>query len=158
MAAFAWVLATSPEDKLRDGPRAIKLAQRYAYLLEKTDRQLGQILDALESSGERENTIVVFTTDHGHVYGHHGLVGKGAFHYDDLLRLPFIVSCPGQVPQGRPSVVQLTETVSFPSLTKPASWPLPFQPLSSTLAGQDLLAGSRQATSYAGLLRFGFRR
>ena len=60
------------------------------------DQQIGRILDSLNELGIAENTIVVFTTDHGHFLGQHGLFYKGAFHYEDLLRLPFIVKMPGQ--------------------------------------------------------------
>lgn len=60
------------------------------------DEQIDRILDALDRLGIADNTIVVFTTDHGHFLGQHGLFYKGAFHYEDLLRLPFIVRMPGQ--------------------------------------------------------------
>jgi uncharacterized sulfatase len=46
---------------------------------------------------------VVFTTDHGHFYGHHGLTAKGPFHYEDMVKIPFIVRQPGVVPAGRQS-------------------------------------------------------
>ncbi len=64
------------------------------------DREIGKILDALDRNHLTENTIVVFTTDHGHFLGQHGLVAKGPFHYEDLLKLPFIVRYPGHVPAG----------------------------------------------------------
>lgn len=65
------------------------------------DQQIGRILDALDRLGLSQSTLVVFTTDHGHFLGQHGLALKGAFHYEDLLRLPFIVRYPGQVAAGR---------------------------------------------------------
>lgn len=64
------------------------------------DDQIGKILDRLDALGIADNTIVVFSTDHGHFLGHHGLFYKGAFHYEDLIRLPFIVRWPGKVPSG----------------------------------------------------------
>lgn len=68
------------------------------------DEQIGRILDGLDEKGLSDNTLVVFTTDHGHFMGQHGLWHKGAFHYEDLLRLPFIVRWPGgQVPANRES-------------------------------------------------------
>lgn len=67
------------------------------------DEQIGRILDTLDELGLAENTLVVFTTDHGHYLGQHGLIAKGAFHYEDLLRLPFIVRYPGRVPAGKVS-------------------------------------------------------
>ena len=41
-----------------------------------------------------------FTSDHGHFLGQHGLIAKGAFHYEDLLRVPLLARYPGQVPAG----------------------------------------------------------
>ena len=67
------------------------------------DHQIGKILDSLDRLGIADNTIVVFTTDHGHFLGQHGLFYKGAFHYEDLIKLPFIVRAPGDVPVGATS-------------------------------------------------------
>lgn len=62
------------------------------------DQQIGRILDALDRLGVADNTLVVFSTDHGHFIGQHGLIAKGAFHFEDMLKLPFIVRYPGHVP------------------------------------------------------------
>lgn len=67
------------------------------------DDRIGRILNHLKERGAAQNTLVVFTTDHGHFFGQHGLTAKGAFHYEDLLRLPFIVRYPGHVPAGQVS-------------------------------------------------------
>jgi uncharacterized sulfatase len=64
------------------------------------DHHIGRILDRLDTLGIADNTLVVFTTDHGHYLGQHGLTAKGAFHYEDALRVPFIVRHPGRVPAG----------------------------------------------------------
>ena len=60
-----------------------------------------RILDRLESLGLAGDTLVVFTSDHGHLFGQHGLTAKGPFHYEDLVRVPLIVAQPGRVPAGR---------------------------------------------------------
>ncbi|MBL8994396.1 MAG: sulfatase-like hydrolase/transferase [Spirochaetia bacterium] len=65
------------------------------------DKYVGVVLDKLEALGLADNTLVVFTTDHGHLFGQHGLVAKGAFHYEDLIRLPFMARYPGNVPVGK---------------------------------------------------------
>ncbi|MFQ6048066.1 MAG: sulfatase [Phycisphaerae bacterium] len=72
----------------------------YYGMISLMDQQIGRILDALDRLGLAQNTLVVFTTDHGHFIGQHGLIAKGAFHYEDLLRVPMIVRCPGRVPAG----------------------------------------------------------
>ena len=59
------------------------------------DKEIGRILDALEERNLTENTLIVFTTDHGHFLGQHGLTAKAIHHYEDLIRLPFIVRGPG---------------------------------------------------------------
>lgn len=64
------------------------------------DQEIGRILDCLDRVGIGENTLVLFTTDHGHFLGQHGLVAKGAFHYEDMVRIPMIVRHPGSVPAG----------------------------------------------------------
>lgn len=80
------------------------------------DRQIGRILDRLDTLGIADDTIVVFTTDHGHFIGHHGLTAKGAFHYEDLIRVPFIVRwkgggvADGRVSEAIQSLVDLPQT------------------------------------------------
>ena len=53
-----------------------------------------RILAYLDATGLAENTLVVFTSDHGHFLGQHGLIAKGPFHYEDVLRVPMIVRWP----------------------------------------------------------------
>ena len=64
------------------------------------DQQIGRILDRLDQLGVVDNTLVVFSSDHGHYLGQHGLIAKGPFHYDDGIRVPYLVRWPGQVPAG----------------------------------------------------------
>ncbi len=70
----------------------------YYGMLSLIDSEVGRILAALDRLRLAENTLVVFSTDHGHFLGQHGLIAKGAFHYEDLLRVPMIVRQPGAVP------------------------------------------------------------
>ncbi len=73
----------------------------YFGMISLIDEEIGRILAALDCLGVADNTVVVFTSDHGHFIGHHGLIAKGAFHYEDLLRVPMIVRYPGIVPAGQ---------------------------------------------------------
>lgn len=75
----------------------------YYGMMSFLDREVGRILDHLDTLGIAEDTLIVFTTDHGHFLGQHGLVAKGPFHYEDMLRIPFIVRWPGHVPAGHVS-------------------------------------------------------
>ena len=75
----------------------------YYGMISLMDKYIGKIIDKLDELGLSENTIVVFTTDHGHFFGHHGLTAKGPFHYEDMIKVPFIVRCPGKVPSNKTS-------------------------------------------------------
>lgn len=75
----------------------------YYGMVSLIDQEVGRILDSLQRLGIADNTLVVFTTDHGHFLGQHGLVAKGAFHYEDLLRIPMLVRCPGGETGGQAS-------------------------------------------------------
>ena len=59
------------------------------------DDAVGDILAKLEETGLAENTVVVFTADHGDFLGDHGLMLKGPAHFDGITRVPFIWSEPG---------------------------------------------------------------
>jgi arylsulfatase A-like enzyme len=72
----------------------------YYGMVSMMDKYIGRILDHLDATGQADNTLVVFTSDHGHYYGHHGLIAKGPFHYDDGIRVPFIARWPGHIPAG----------------------------------------------------------
>ena len=76
-----------------------KHRQEYYAIISHLDAQIGQILAALEASGEADNTYIFFTSDHGLALGNHGLIGKQSL-FDHSIRAPFIVTGPG-VPQGQ---------------------------------------------------------
>lgn len=75
----------------------------YYGMMSLLDQEVGRILDALDRLGIAEDTLVVYTTDHGHFLGQHGLVAKAIHHYEDLLRVPLVVRFPGRAPAGRVS-------------------------------------------------------
>ncbi|WP_026821077.1 sulfatase-like hydrolase/transferase [Arthrobacter castelli] len=62
------------------------------------DHWIGAILDELESSGERSNTLIVFTADHGEYLGDHWAYGKRGFH-DSAAKVPMVLSRPGTLPE-----------------------------------------------------------
>ena len=67
----------------------------YYAMIELIDDRFGRLMRALEASGQRENTIVVFMSDHGELLGDHGILWKGPHFYESLVRVPLIVSWPG---------------------------------------------------------------
>ncbi len=71
-----------------------KLLQTYIYLHQQVDACIGSVLTALQNSPFADNTIVIFTADHGEYGGAHGLKGKGGALYDEALRVPLYVYDP----------------------------------------------------------------
>ena len=59
------------------------------------DHQVGRIMITLQEAGLKDNTLVVFISDHGDWLGDHGLILKGPMHYEGLLRVPMIWNGPG---------------------------------------------------------------
>lgn len=71
----------------------------YAQML-LVDDQVGRLIEYLEKTGQRENTIFIFTSDHGEMLGDHGVYWKGGFFYEGLVHVPLIFSCPGLIWEG----------------------------------------------------------
>lgn len=70
----------------------------YYGVITHMDRQIGRILDALKAAGEFENTLIVFSSDHGLAMGSHGLLGKQNV-YEAGMKAPLIFAGPG-IPRG----------------------------------------------------------
>lgn len=91
----------------------------YYALVTEIDHWIGQILAALDRLGLRQNTIVIYTADHGDFVGQHGMIEKDAAGhniYEETLRVPLIVNWPGAVASGQVSdeLVQLLDI--YPTL------------------------------------------
>lgn len=100
-----------------DVPEAEVLRARVAYyaLVHSLDRMIGQVLAALEANGLADDTLVVYTSDHGDQLGERGLWWKHTF-YDESVKVPLILSWPGRLPEGERrsqlvSLVDLTQTM-----------------------------------------------
>ena len=105
----------------------------YYAMVTLVDDEVGRILDALEAQGLAEDTIVVFTSDHGEMLGDHQLMLKGPFMYDCAVRVPLIVRWPGHMSPGRRS--ELVQWVDLaPTFLEAAGVPAP-----STFQGSSLL-------------------
>ena len=70
------------------------------------DTNIGRIIDKIEDLGIRENTLIIFTSDNGFSCGHHGFWGKGngtfpINMYDSSVKVPFIASQPGIIPENK---------------------------------------------------------
>jgi len=73
----------------------------YFGMISMMDHYIGKILNKLDELNLTQKTLIVFTTDHGHFYGQHGLIAKGSFGYEDGVKLPFIAALPGKIPSGK---------------------------------------------------------
>ncbi len=97
----------------------------YYGMIALLDKYVGILLDRLDALGLADRTLVVFTSDHGHFLGQHGLVAKGPFHYEDMLRVPFLARLPGRIPAGTASDALLTLTDLAPTFLDFAGLPVP---------------------------------
>lgn len=68
-----------------------KIAAKYFGHCTMIDDMVGMMIDKLEAMGELENTIIIYSSDHGDCLGAHGLIEKGAFPYEEIFRVPLIV-------------------------------------------------------------------
>jgi arylsulfatase A-like enzyme len=98
----------------------------YYGMISFIDMQVGRLIDALEARDMLENTIVLFTSDHGEMLGDHHLVFKGTT-FDEVTNVPLIISFPARVPSGEvrtalSSTIDIMPTlVKFVGLRSPAS-------------------------------------
>jgi arylsulfatase A-like enzyme len=81
----------------------------YCRLTEQVDGHIGRILDALRESGQEEETIILFTSDHGNMDASHRLASKGLF-YEESVRVPFLIKYKGRTPAGRADDQHLVST------------------------------------------------
>lgn len=95
-----------------------KLLDTYLLLQREVDIQIGLVLDALAGSPYADDTIVVFTSDHGEYAGAHGMRGKGFAFYDEAVRVPLIVKDPTGTWTSATNVTrnQLVESVDLAAL------------------------------------------
>ena len=96
--------------------------------MSEVDSYVGKILDALEREGMSEETIVIYTADHGDFVGNHGMVEKcaaGQNVYEDILNIPLIIRYPGGKQGGR-RVKELVSNVDlFPTILEMAGIRMP---------------------------------
>ena len=125
----------------------------YYYLHKLVDQAIGRILDALDASGMADDTIIVFTSDHGDLLGAHGgLQQKWANAFDEAIRVPMVVKGPGIAPAGGGISMPTSHVDLIPTLlglagidaeraaagvarTHSATRPLPGRDLSGLLTG-----------------------
>lgn len=109
--------------KMSDLHRREILAHTYG-MVSLIDQHIGRVLDTLEKCKLAENTVVLFISDHGDLMGDHGLLNKGPFHFEGLLRIPMIWHWPQCFPtQKTPALASLLDVA--PTILDLAGIPIP---------------------------------
>lgn len=119
-----------PKDQLASIPPtdydARLLRACYYAEIELVDKQFGRILDALARTGQLENTIVIFMSDHGELLGDHGLLFKGCRFFESLVHVPLVISWQGRWNRNiqSPALVELIDIA--PTLLEAAGMDVPY--------------------------------
>lgn len=117
-----------------EGYDALAIKANYYAMIRHLDDALGRIMEALKATGQLDNTIILFHSDHGEMLGDHGLVLKGCRFFEGLVRVPMIWSLPGRFRKGLVSEA-LVELVDIaPTLLEACGLPVP-----ETIQGRSLL-------------------
>ena len=128
------------DELLADFPRTPEEVRRhiaeYRAMITHLDHEFGRVLDALEETGQLNDTLIVFAGDNGLAVGQHGLMGKQNC-YDHSVRVPLVFAGPG-IPQGQRSAAYVYLLDIFPTLCELIGAPVP-----DTVEGQSLLAAIR---------------
>lgn len=99
------------------------LAYHFA-LITVIDMEIGRVLDWLEEHHELENTVIVYTADHGDFAGEHGICDKNIGIYESIHRIPFLLASPG-APRGETRDAIIESVDLFPTLCELAGVPAP---------------------------------
>ncbi len=97
--------------------------QVYYAMTANLDWNLGRLLEAVDAVG-LERTVVVFTSDHGEMFGAQGRMKKNIF-YEEASHVPFLIRWPGQIPEGLVSDACLNTVDIMPTLLALAGCPIP---------------------------------
>ena len=99
-----------------DNPKVLHAYRQYYWAcIRDVDRHITGVLDALDRSGQAEDTIIVFTTDHGELGGAHGLRDKGSACYRELCNVPMLIAHP-DVSGGRESKALMSQVDVVPTI------------------------------------------
>jgi arylsulfatase A-like enzyme len=82
-----------------------EMAARAYGMVSMVDEGIGKVLSALQETGLADNTVVIFTSDHGDMFGDHAMMLKGAMHYEGCIRVPLLIKAPGKAAGSSQSLV-----------------------------------------------------
>jgi len=142
-----------PEKEIKQRPNVQgdfrkDLSGYYAHIAA-LDRSMGDVLDAIDETGIRNDTIVVFTSDHGDMLGSHGQVRKQK-PWDEAIRVPFLLRYPRMLSCGRELTFPMTSPDIMPTLLGLCGIAIP-----DTVEGDDYSAvfkGGAEPEDHAALI------
>ncbi|MBK9166532.1 MAG: sulfatase-like hydrolase/transferase [Bryobacterales bacterium] len=124
----------SPEGTPMSGGKSLRASvQQYHEGVFALDEAVGRLMAVLEETGQRKNTLVIFTADQGLAFGQHGFRGTKIAAYDANIRHPLIFSMPGKIPEGRVCGTPVSGVSMAPTIFRFAGLDLPWE-----MHGQDL--------------------
>ena len=102
-----------------------RMKAAYYAMIEQVDTEVGRMLQVLEETGQAENTIVIYMSDHGEMLGDHGMFLKGPYFYEGAIRVPLILRWPGRYKAGLRSDALVEMVDLAPTLLEAAGLPIP---------------------------------
>jgi uncharacterized sulfatase len=148
---YAGVHLPVPEYPGLDPSEVEEVTRKYYASIHSVDRNVGRVLEKLDTLGLADHTIVIFTSDHGYNIGHHGLWHKGngvwmiqgplkgerrPNMFDTSIRVPQLVRWPGKVAPGSSVTAVVSNLDTFPTLLALAGLPMP-EALKPRLTGRS---------------------
>lgn len=149
--------------------RVKKLTREYYASISSVDRNVGRLLDRLDTLGLTDKTIVIFTSDHGYMIGHHGLWHKGNASwllpghqghrpnmFEESIRVPLIIRWPGQIAPGQEPERLASNIDLFPTILDlvglgvPENLSIAGQSLADLLLGQEADAPMSEDVAFFG--------
>ena len=130
------------------------LKAAYYAMIKLIDDQFGRLVQFLEDTNQLENTVIIYSTDHGESLGDHGLIEKGCRFYEGLVHVPLVISWPGMVKEGLQSeaLVELMDVT--PTLMEILGIPQPDYMQGMSL--WPILSGKKSATFHKPMVRSEF--
>jgi len=101
------------------------LARRYGEAITGMDREIGRLVDSIDASPLKNDTVVIYASDNGYMWGEHRIIGIN-WHYEESIRIPFVVRCPWLIPDPGTRRSQMMLNIDLaPTLLDIAGVPMP---------------------------------
>ncbi|KIL40559.1 hypothetical protein SD70_12450 [Gordoniibacillus kamchatkensis] len=115
------------------------IVARYYAIISQLDDAVGALLRQLDATGQRDDTLVIFTSDHGDLCGGHRMMDKHYVMYEDVVKVPLAVRWPGVVPAGSGSDEFVYNLLDLPPTLLQASGAAVPDPERHRLHGESLM-------------------